>query len=226
MAPSDNETDRLPSAMTRWEDLTDNEKTAVRQLARGSPRRASPNDPPPRRPRPRRPEQTGRPPNPRRPRSLPNKAYRRPPEMSTAPPPPRAPGSRYSGPKETAALQPPPAGRNLKAAGGPRRPVRRGTSRRAKTGEQGERRQLAGNPAARQQAPSAQTPVGGAPRRSARSAKSHIIKRDRRGQFRFTDVGIPCESYGDCHVWRHSSVSDRRVFGPPTIASERPRANR
>ena len=85
--------------MTRWEDLTDNEKTAVRQLARGSPRRASPNDPPPRRPRPRRPEQTGRPPNPRRPRSLPNKAYRRPPEMSTAPPPPRAPGSRYSGPK-------------------------------------------------------------------------------------------------------------------------------
>ena len=35
MAPSDNETDRLPSAMTRWEDLTDNEKTAVRQLARG-----------------------------------------------------------------------------------------------------------------------------------------------------------------------------------------------
>ena len=225
MAPSDNETDRLPSAMTRWEDLTDNEKTAVRSWQGADhnvPARRSAASPPSASPT----VANRKAAHPRRPRSLPNKAYRRPPEMSTAPPRHGHQDRATAARKETAALQPPPAGRNLKAAGGPRRPVRRGTSRRAKTGEQGERRQLAGNPAARQQAPSAQTPVGGAPRRSARSAMSHIIKRDRRGQFRFTDVGIPCESYGDCHVWRHSSVSDRRVFGPPTIASERPRANR
>ena len=60
--------------------------------------------------------------------------------------------------------------------------------------------------------------------RDLKSLGPYPIKRKSRDPLGSPVLEFPV-IYGDCHVWRHSSLSDCRVFGPPNTARCRPRGD-